>query len=741
MFKNILFTAPFIGLLITMVMVDSAPTNPHPFQLEHDGGKQTPDLFFRGSGPHRSLMTDTNGYTVIQDRNSSRFVYAMRNDTGTSEELVSSGIVVGEGDPAIKNIPKRLRPSSFEYGDDNDDDDDDDDDEEEDARRYLLEDHRELAAPSKGQLYNLIVLVRFSNHVDRDLPTAAELEIVFNHEGNHPEGNHELAPTGSVRDFFQVNSRKKLTLDSKVYGWVDLPETEAYYANGQSGFATKQYMEALHSAMNIVQKNSDVNLSEFDGNDDGKVDLVTLVHSGYAAENYGTDPDGVVGEDRIWSHHRKLPKRKRWYGNQSDDVCIYQYGTVSAFFGEKGSDIARIGVISHEIGHALGLPDLYGSVDGNGIGSYDLMSNHWGFPTLYKDSQIYPPILSAWTKMKVGWVEPILINNSGTFIIEASQYSEDIYRINMDEAGTEYLLIENRQAVGFDSFLPQGGLAIWHIDETASNIEGYPGQNEGGIPWPFNQQHYKVSLLQADGAYDLENARNNGDKFDLFHADGVDFLAPSFTYLDGPHPNTDSYKEQMPSRTGTWINQISKSGHFMSFNVNFMDELSTIFAGGNGAAGTMFDLVPTKDINIRKLYLNLVNDGPMNAELWSRTGTHVGFENKPLEWQRNIISPVDAQGSGKKTSMDVGSITLKADTRYAFYVVVLDGKFRYTNGNGVGNVSASNEDLTVYEGAGLGRPFNNVYNNRIWNGSILYNVISSDDDQDRRRLRGSTSSL
>ena len=728
MFKNILFAVPFIGLLATMV--DSAPTNPHPFQLEHDGGKQTPDLFFRGSGPHRSLMTDANGYTIIQDQNASRFVYAMRNDTGTSEELVSSSIVVGEGDPAIKNIPKRLRPYYFEHGDD------DDDAEEEDAGRYLLEDHRELAAPSTGQLKNLVVLVRFSNHVGRDLPTAAELNIVFNHEGNH-----ELAPTGSIRDFLQVNSYGKLTLESKVYGWVDLPETEAYYANGRSGFATKQYMEALHSAMNTVQKNSDINLSEFDGNNDGKVDLVTLVHSGYAAENYGTDPDGVVGEDRIWSHHRKLPKKQRWYGDRSDDVYIYQYGTVSAFFGEKGSDIARIGVISHEIGHALGLPDLYGSIDGNGIGSYDLMSNHWGFPTFYKDSQFYPPILSAWTKMTAGWVEPILINNTGTFTIEASQYSEDIYRINMDEAGTEYLLIENRQAVGYDSFLPQGGLAIWHIDETASNIEGYPGQNEGGIPWPLNQQHYKVALLQADGAYDLENARNNGDEFDLFHADGVDFLAPSINYLDGPHPNTDSYKEQMPSRTGIWINQISKSDLSMSFNVNFMNELSTIFAGGNGAAGTMFDLVPTKDINIRKLYLNLAKDGPTNVELWSRTGTHVGFEKKPWKWQRDIVSPVDAQGSGKKTCMDVGSITLKAGTRYAFYVVVLDGKFRYTNGKGVGNILASNEDLTVYEGAGLGRPFNNVYSNRIWNGNILYDVISSDDDQDTRRLRGSSASL
>ena len=83
--------------------------------------------------------------------------------------------------------------------------------------------------------------------------------------------------------------------------------------------------------------------------------------------------------------------------------------------------------------------------------------------------------------MKAEWVEPIMITKSGTYTIEASQYSEDIYRINLDETGTEYLLIEIPQAVGNDLFLAQGVLAMWHIDETASNIAGYPGQ-EGGIP-------------------------------------------------------------------------------------------------------------------------------------------------------------------------------------------------------------------------------------------------------------------
>ena len=73
---------------------------------------------------------------------------------------------------------------------------------------------------------------------------------------------------------------------------------------------------------------------------------------------------------------------------------------------------------------------------------------------------------------------------------------------------------------------------------------------------------------------------------------------------------------------------------------------------------------------------------------------------------------MDAQGRDKKTGIDVGSVMLKTCTRYGFHLMELDGKFRYTNGNKVGDLLAFIDYLTVYEGAGLVRPFNTVYN--IW---------------------------
>ena len=398
-------------------------------------------------------------------------------------------------------------------------------------------------------------------------------------------------------------------------------------------------------------------------------------------------------------------------------MIVDQYSTSPALFGLSGSQIGRIGVISHEIGHNLGLVDLYGTTEGNGIGSYDMMSNHWGFSP-YSLSQRYPPIMSPWTKMQAGWLNPIVLSRSATVTIQPSEFSQQIYRINMNNEQTEYLLIENRQAIGFDLFLPQSGLAIWHIDENALDVEGYPGQD--GV-WPYNRKHYKVALLQADGSYDLERRRNFGDRFDLFHGSDVDSLGPSLDPFDGPFPNTDAYAG-LPSQTGIRIRDISQSSWAMQFTVDFLRTISTTFIGGNGASGNMFDIFAKKKIVLRTLYLHVDVEGPVVIEVWMRTGTHVSFEKKPWLWQRRLSTSVDGRGRGKKSLVDVGRITLEAHTRYSFYIVNLDGKLRYTNGDGTGSTEVTNADLTVFQGVGLSASFNNVFQNRIWNGVIFYEL-------------------
>lgn len=200
------------------------------------------------------------------------------------------------------------------------------------------------------------------------------------------------------------------------------------------------------------------------------------------------------------------------------------------------------------------------------------MANSWDF----NGTQYCPPHFSAWSKIQLGWITPTVISQSGQYVLNQAETNPEIYRINTGFGSGEYLLLENRQNAGFDCTIPQGGLAVWHIDDnTGYNTEGYPGQ--GG--WPGNGNHYRIALLQADGNYQLEKGINRGDSGDMHHAAGVDAIGP------GPanHPNTDTYKNGSITQTGIIISDVSVSASSMTFCLNGCD---SVVAAPSGLAAT-----------------------------------------------------------------------------------------------------------------------------------------------------------
>ena len=182
-----------------------------------------------------------------------------------------------------------------------------------------------------------------------------------------------------------------------------------------------------------------------------------------------------------------------------------------------------------------------------------MMANSWGFD----GSQHYPPHFSPWRKINLGWVTPTLLNDAGTYDLQQAEVIGAVYRVDNGYPNDEYLLIENRQPVGFDATMPQGGLAIWHIDDTADyNTQGYPGQPN----WPDNGNHYRVALLQADGNYNLEKGHNRGDDGDVWHGGGVHEINENTV------PGTDAYQDGLVTSTGNRISTISAAGPSMSFH-------------------------------------------------------------------------------------------------------------------------------------------------------------------------------
>ena len=544
----------------------AVPANPNGFYVEQPDGTR---FKVRLRGDEWFHVEETmQGYTVLKDRG--WYHYAKR-DAATGR-LVSTGQRVGRGSP--RGVQPGERPSDEARA------------REAAKRKVPVDTHDEVngskgrlrsrrnnssgparvsgadssgsSAPqlagvaTSGSLKNLVVMIRWSDHGGRAVPTQADVNVLMNGAGPSPQ-----APTGSVRDIYLENSYGALSLDSTVTAWVTSNNSESYYAGGDSGL-TSLIHGALTDALNKVDQV--VDFRDFDSNGDGLIDAITFLHSGYGAEWGGNDAYGTPYTSRIWSH--KWSIFGGWVSEEG--VSVYDYHISPAVWGTSGSNIGRVGVIAHETGHFLGLPDLYDTdSNGSGIGSWGLMANSWGFD----GSQLYPPHFSPWSKIGLGWLTPTLIESSGSYTVAQAETNAQVYKISQGYPSGEYLLIENRQPAGFESIIPQGGLVIWHIDEAAGYYtEGYPvnGSWSGG--------HYKVAVLQADGAYDLEKGSDRGDSTDTWHANGNSELTVSSAPGSGPFPNTDAYQGGTFVQTQNRIYNISASGPEMQFSYQVIGE-------------------------------------------------------------------------------------------------------------------------------------------------------------------------
>src|SRR5690606_11344743 len=120
----------------------------------------------------------------------------------------------------------------------------------------------------------------------------------------------------------------------------------------------------------------------------------------------------------------------------------------------------QIGLLAHETGHALGLPDLY-DYDGSsqGIGAWGLMG------TGSHNSPHSPAHLGAWEKEQLGWVQvDWLTEDDFEFTMAPVQESRTVFRHDSPDGSGRYVLLENRQRLGSDRRLPGTGLLAWHID-------------------------------------------------------------------------------------------------------------------------------------------------------------------------------------------------------------------------------------------------------------------------------------
>ncbi|MEX2596708.1 MAG: PKD domain-containing protein, partial [Salibacteraceae bacterium] len=147
----------------------------------------------------------------------------------------------------------------------------------------------------------------------------------------------------------------------------------------------------------------------------------------------------------------------------------------------------------------------------------------------------------------------------------------------------------------------------------------------------------------------------------------------------------------------------------------------------NGQDGLMFNITAINAVTIDSVWSNFANGTIGTAEIYSRTGGIVGFQNNAAAWTlvgsaNNVVSA----GINNFTHIPINmNLAIPQGTVMGVYVTGTGTAgtpiMRYTNGAGTaGNFYNASADIQVSQGYGKDYPFGATFNPRIFNGRIFY---------------------
>ncbi|MBN2288788.1 MAG: PQQ-binding-like beta-propeller repeat protein, partial [Candidatus Glassbacteria bacterium] len=376
-------------------------------------------------------------------------------------------------------------------------------------------------------------------------------------------------PDGTLSEYYEEVSYGQLNIVGMVLGTYQAGQTKSYYSGIASGLNGYFPRNAEGFVTEITGKaDRDVDFSVFDndgpdgepnsGDDDGYVDGLIVVYA-------GTLP-GEGDSVNLWPHQSTLLDEYTTddLSASGGPVKVSTYAVVPERALVNGyTRINPIGIIAHEFGHILGLPDLYdrtGYQDypdfdySAGLGVWCLMAG--GGEGGDGQHMERPTHLSAWCKIQLGWLTPTVLTASGTVTVRQAETAPEALIIWEDGyRSSRYFLIENRQQTGFDEMLPGSGLLVCHVDENQRW-----GTREFNWGWVNDDETRKlVDLEEADGRDDLDKGANSGDEGDPFPGSGN-----ARAFDDNSVPDARDY-DLRP--TGVKIGNISDSGPEMTAEV------------------------------------------------------------------------------------------------------------------------------------------------------------------------------
>ncbi|MCP4590821.1 MAG: M6 family metalloprotease domain-containing protein, partial [bacterium] len=504
--RGVLVSCVAVSLLATGPRASAAPTFGEVFELLQPNGSL---VSVRIWGDEFYGVTETlDGYAVVRDPQTRFFCYAELSADGN--DLVSTGVRLGQTVPAGLAPHLRINPAAAMA-------------KIQDARAEFEEIQARtqaarggLRGPSIGDVAGITLLIDFPE--EAGVIPQADVDNYCNQVGYSGNSNN-----GSIRDYFFDVSGGALTYTNFVTAYYTAANPKSYYTDetipwGDRGEdLTKEALNALETA--------GFDFSAYDADSDTKLDALNMFYVGEHGNNWaeGLWP-GSIGFNTTWT---------------ADGIDVERFQMTNMGGG------LTIATFCHENGHMLmGWPDLYdysdpGPEDSAGVGQFCLMCS--------AASATNPVQPCGPLKMRVGWTTThALTTCQKDLTVTAGTNPNEIYKFDNPGNAQEYYILENRQQTGRDTWIPDAGLAIWHVDEAGSNT---------------NQEmtlalHYNVTLVQADGLWHLENNVNSGDTDDLWGAPAYTECTPT------TNPKTDWWDD---SDSGLVVRSISSPAPTMTF--------------------------------------------------------------------------------------------------------------------------------------------------------------------------------
>ncbi|WP_205859180.1 immune inhibitor A domain-containing protein [Pleionea sediminis] len=388
---------------------------------------------------------------------------------------------------------------------------------EEQAREKASAAFTKLGDDTQKTVKVLSVLIDFPNlpHDDNGLSRRDTAMYYSDYTVDHYQ-NMQFATNGyegpngetlkTAYQFYQEESGGSFFFTGETFGWVTSDNNAAYYGGNAGEYDNDQRPgELVQEAVTKAVAEFGIDLTEYDVEDpydldrdgnmlepDGFIDHVMIYHSSIGEEAGG----GNLGANAIWSHrfYVNYTGNIRSSGVSVDDSAIKLFG-----YTIQPID-AAIGVVVHEFGHDLGLPDEYDttySATNSPVSHWSVMSaGSWAGSPSGTQPVSFSPYARDFLQSNYGgnWIDQLTINmndllngDQNITLAEAVEHDAEYNQIKVNlpssapGLGGKSYYIQLRSHNGVDEGLStrgfEDGVVVWYRNDSYedNNVGDHPG--------------------------------------------------------------------------------------------------------------------------------------------------------------------------------------------------------------------------------------------------------------------------